>query len=629
VHGPTKLDTDLTINGSTITGNTYIGTDATTSTWNANSGSAGNFAIAGSNTDPVVGVFGPFSDGTTGARAVAGANKYYSLTGGMQVGTNDFVIEWVSATATAAGVRTFSTNTGGGTYIEFFNDVAAKLQVNSGGTFEDFDATVGAQEINHYLYFHDASGSGRMYVNGTAADTEDVSAMGTLSGGGNLSLFDDAIGSGNSPDSCLYWFGWWDFGAGGLGASGHDQDTLAAERFYKLSGIWPHAAIGTKAPTVNTRGSIAYADCYLSSVRKMVAVGDNWMRVVTRNDGSSSLTGVLNERSSTNLIVQSNDLGTTWTELDAGDSLGTGIAAPAALELSNAMIADATDGSHGHSQAVTLTATTYVFSCFAKEGDQTHLYLSDDTVANATGYFNLNTGALGTIGAGATGYIEDWGEGWYRCAIAFTGTAASHTLKVQTAEGDTDITFAGDGSTINTHVFGVQCEARAYPTSYIATTTGTVTRSADVLYYKGDDGNVTNNQIGTVVSSFLLPNFNNTGDRTLWQINDGGSNNDKISGYVHDGTDAGRTSVAATGLSGGDAVIAGDVSDGTIHEHRSVWQTDNLTTYIDGTGGTADDDVGIPDDLDRIHIGDDRTAALETEGIVGNIKIYDKLKPAG
>jgi len=122
------------------------------------------------------------------------------------------------------------------------------------------------------------------------------------------------------------------------------------------------------------------------------------------------------------------------------------------------LVADSTNGVHGIYQSITLTAATWCFSIFAKKGNQDWIALADATVANTLSYFNISTGVLGTVGSAADAYIEDWGNGWCRCCIVFTGTAASHNIQIYTAEADGDAIFSGDGVTINTYLWGAQCE---------------------------------------------------------------------------------------------------------------------------------------------------------------------------
>jgi len=93
-------------------------------------------------------------------------------------------------------------------------------------------------------------------------------------------------------------------------------------------------------------------------------------------------------------------------------------------------------------------------------------------------YFDLVNGvALNSI-AQITSTIEDYGSGWFR--ISLTGTAGSTStayLFVGTAIGQTFSYQGVSGSGI--YVWGAQAEASNFITSYIPTTSASVTRNVD------------------------------------------------------------------------------------------------------------------------------------------------------
>jgi hypothetical protein len=101
--------------------------------------------------------------------------------------------------------------------------------------------------------------------------------------------------------------------------------------------------------------------------------------------------------------------------------------------------------------------------------------------------FNLQTGTLaqGTLPSST---ITNVGNGWYRVTILVTNnsTGIGSFFIAPILNGTTGrvASFAGDG--INgIHVWGAQLEAGAYATSYIPTTSATVTRNVDVVSKTG------------------------------------------------------------------------------------------------------------------------------------------------
>jgi len=369
-----------------------------------------------------------------------------------------------------------------------------------------------------------------------------------------------------------------------------------AERFAKLTGTW--ADTGSVGPSTATRASSGYLTKYDdSSAHELYLVGDNWMRTGRYNDGSESRWNVQVEDSAENLCLYSEDFSTTWTALDAGDTFGTGVATPDPTKTSDALIADATDGDHGYSQSITLTAAEYAISVYAKAGNKNWLYISDDTVANATGYFDLATPATGTKGAGANAlYVEDIGGGWVRCIMTVTGTAAAHTIKIQTADADTDKTVTGDASTINTHLFGAQVELGAYPSTYIPTTSAAVTRGADAFLYDGQSFGAVQTIAGSIYAPVNLANL------VLLNLSDGGASTDDVELTLLDAGDALQMvhTLASNAIT---STATTDIADGTWHDYSAIFGGTTQYLYIDAASEDSDAGQANPSGLDRLTFG--------------------------
>jgi hypothetical protein len=101
----------------------------------------------------------------------------------------------------------------------------------------------------------------------------------------------------------------------------------------------------------------------------------------------------------------------------------------------------------------------------------------------ASSWFNVQTGALGTVAAGHTAQIRKLGTGGYRCAIewdALSGATAP-VVEVYMATADATGNYAGDG-TSGMAFWGMQFEVdQAFPSSYIKTVAAAATRGADSL----------------------------------------------------------------------------------------------------------------------------------------------------
>ena len=96
--------------------------------------------------------------------------------------------------------------------------------------------------------------------------------------------------------------------------------------------------------------------------------------------------------------------------------------------------------------------------------------------------------------------IESLPNGWYRISTKITPTAtASNNIGISTSS----LGIVGNCF----YIWGAQLEAGAYPTSYIPTTTATVTRNADVI---NRDDIYTNNLITAAGGTWFVHLINNT-----------------------------------------------------------------------------------------------------------------------
>jgi hypothetical protein len=121
----------------------------------------------------------------------------------------------------------------------------------------------------------------------------------------------------------------------------------------------------------------------------------------------------------------------------------------------------------------------------------------------ATSYFNLASGTALTSGSS----IENYGNGWYRCVSAPYTIASGDlvgTVFFALAEGNNDITWSASGAlNLTAYTWGAQMEAGSVATSYIPTTTGSVTRNAEVVTLSGAVSGSIGQTEGTIYVEFV------------------------------------------------------------------------------------------------------------------------------
>ena len=112
-------------------------------------------------------------------------------------------------------------------------------------------------------------------------------------------------------------------------------------------------------------------------------------------------------------------------------------------------------------------STTYTFSCYMKAAERTFGVLNIYTgAASCWTWFNLSTGAVSTLGAGATATITAVGNGWYRCTLTIA-TAASGTPNVAIFPAATNgVTFYAGTAGNGIFIWGAQLEQASAATTY-------------------------------------------------------------------------------------------------------------------------------------------------------------------
>jgi hypothetical protein len=184
-------------------------------------------------------------------------------------------------------------------------------------------------------------------------------------------------------------------------------------------------------------------------------------------------TGTL-RTATTNLLLQSNQFDTTWTNTNSSETSGAGIAIDGtntAWELKDT--ADVSTIAHSIQQTYSFeSGVTYTFSFFAKLGTKDRavpvLPATQFGGTARTVSANLATGTLGGTNADAAS-ISNFGNGWYRVSITHTATATSSGAVAIRIGVSTGSTYQGDG-TGTILIWGAQLEQSSTVGEYIPTT---------------------------------------------------------------------------------------------------------------------------------------------------------------
>ena len=212
--------------------------------------------------------------------------------------------------------------------------------------------------------------------------------------------------------------------------------------------------------------------------------------------------------------------------------------------------------------------------------------------------------------------ISMWGTG--TCTLSGTG------LGVLTGTGANDrvqLTFTPTAGTLTLTFVGTntkgQLEAGAFASSYIPTTTASVTRNADALSYSA-----INNINPLAISKYVEFSVLTANATFIININDGTENN-RDSFYPGFNTGYPTFNVLSDGIAQASITVASPYNNGVMHKIASSAENNKFLFFGDGNQIGSIDTAGVmPMNLTTINIGKSSVANSQLFGTIKNIKIW-------
>ena len=157
--------------------------------------------------------------------------------------------------------------------------------------------------------------------------------------------------------------------------------------------------------------------------------------------------------------------------------------------------------------------TDVTVSVFVKANTVSTFRIRESFYIGSSCLFDLSSGS-----AGSGGTIQEYLNDWYRCTFTYT-----------LGSGQTIINYMFDLNTNvgSVYLWGAMVELGSYPTSYIKTTSGQVTRSADVCYGSGTSAEF-NDSEGVLFAELEAFVDNDVSNRYISIANFAGSNHINI-----------------------------------------------------------------------------------------------------
>lgn len=249
--------------------------------------------------------------------------------------------------------------------------------------------------------------------------------------------------------------------------------------------------------------------------------------------------------------------------------------------------------------AAIVAGATYCYSTFARTINRPWVALMEAGALRWRAYFNLSTGAVGAMAGNALSRrIEDYGGGWYRCILTFTGTVGD-LLGGFVAEGDADYLFDGLNQD-SLYVWGSQLEAGLYPSSQIINDgVADVIRTADSALIYDITGIVTRPR-GLCMFPFRMPIHAPAADLDIVKLYLAAT---PAADYIKFSAEATTgalkvTSARTGGATPGTVIRNTNICDGNVHWLSAEWDAGLFTCYVDGTQAATPAgavDLPVPD----------------------------------
>jgi hypothetical protein len=268
---------------------------------------------------------------------------------------------------------------------------------------------------------------------------------------------------------------------------------------------------------------------------------------------NSTCPKLLLEPQRTNDLVRSSEFeNAAWAKI-GGSTTANAVSSPDGTTNADTFTENTNTTAHYlyNNSPISVSAGAYTASIFAKAGTRSRLIIGlyDGTSADyQMVQFDLNAGTIVEQAVSGIAKIENYGNGWYRCSVTRTLTAAPSYFSFG-PHTNTNLpslsafpSYLGTGGTIN--LYGAQLELGAYGTSLIPTTTAAVTRVADAASKTGVSSLIGQTE-GTIFGEFANP-AKETGAR-YFSLSDGTAG-DRIDVYAVSPTEIGLFAAKAFGV---------------------------------------------------------------------------------
>jgi hypothetical protein len=578
--------------------------------WPADSG--GTLARAQGASSP--GLEAPFTDATGAVSMHEDAAIYTAPNGDMGAAdADDFVIELVLRSEPGAVIADKRLN-GAGWSISVSQQGALTLDLVDGPTHSIASEPLAPDAWYHCLFWVSRTSGGQSFCNARPGSKVDLHTLGSIASVERMTIGGHAVSSATTELAELALFR-----APPGQLDGSDPASLARERFAMLTGAHPRVARGSALPKPGLRDSPAYLDLQRDTARHLFLVGPDWPRVACRNDAIGTRDcGYLSEPKRTRWA---DPKPSAWSPSEI--TVGSDVTRSADVEPTmTSLVPSAASAAHSLAWSGTYGPARQALSFFVRAASGHLIGASITNVGNAV--FDVAGGTVLSSPDAARATIESWGDGLFRCALAFDAPKGALVYQIDLLSDPAGAPFAGDAVSPWLSVGGLQLDVGQ---SYAGSLLSGAEQAADQLTFVADDGNFPARDAVSMGFRLLVPSGPRQNDQAVINLNRGGTFADQVQVFVRGNETPGDNGkLQFWGLRDGATFWTffhpTSAVDGVRHSVVAEWTATTSQMQVDGLQAQGPAVPNAPPfAFDRIDVGFSTMSSGSLEGLLAGLSI--------
>jgi hypothetical protein len=287
---------------------------------------------------------------------------------------------------------------------------------------------------------------------------------------------------------------------------------------------------------------------------------------------NSTCPSVLVEPQRTNILTYSEQFdNAAWTKTNTTVTANATTAPDGTLS-ADKIIESANLNTHYLRRLISFSGTNAI-SIYAKAAERDRIWVGNVSTLEYT-IFDLTNGTVVTQIGTFDSQITELENGWYRCTVIDVLNTSAFLAYGIVASGTT-LSYLGDG-TSGLYLWGAQLEAGSYSTSYIPTTSASVTRNADVINKTGIS-NLIGQTEGTLFLDTIINNLSTPTNFSVLCYLKGSSEL-----YIEISTSGVITAIFYDGSSSTGSITGSLGFTSGRHKFAFAYKSNDFILYVDG-----------------------------------------------